>query len=836
MRTWLLALAILLATSACTFEASITNGGANSSTGSPDIENPSPPASPLTLTPNSSLKLLTGESLQFTAGGGQGPFSWSDSGSGFLSPLGLFTLPLTATKQTDFVKVTDANGNSVQSSISIQAFEQNLELPSANMAIRTHQIKNIISFDGAYYASAMPSQTSYSFPDYLTNDGGTIIKSSDLGATWIQLSSFQVAPGVETDIIRLLAHGSELFLVGTFKNPNDIGTGLFLAKSVDKGLSFTTQFTFTEGRSLTLKDSVLSSNGINLVAAGYSLNGSYTDAQIFTCEIASGSCTVFSEISTAITYNWYVAIDKDASGNIYVGGIIRPNTSTGGVKILKSGNHGLNWTLIQNLDGTSYQIQDLAVSSDGNYLVWVGVSGVSTPIVYISSDAGSNWASSNSGCTGWYHNSVVVDSLKTILATCDYPLPTTVGYVRRKTLAGVWTQAKSDNNKIGRVLVQAGEKIFLLSNSEIVRTDDSGASWASPVSAPGMANESLQANLKSIVATSNNTSLYAVGNQHDGIFSSGIIYKSSDSGNNWVLDNSYGSAMDVSFSSIAQSPVTETLIAGGQLGNFWTIHHNSGTGWNSVDGPNLGGSANLSNISTNSVGHFFAIGHYKSGAYDKWYVRESTDDGQSWSVKDDYRYDATKGSAAFGSASSESVLYVVGYGIDASDKYHWLVRAHDGTSWTVLDDDTISVDTTYASAKAALVSANGYLYVAGEYQESGVTKWLIKRMNINTSSPWEIVDNFNFMDTKTGAAALAQDSQGRIFAAGYARDNLGKSYSLIRLSRDGTSWVTVDQHANVGGAEALDIRPCLVDFVCTVGKDLSPTNLLRGIIRILREP
>jgi len=483
-------------------------------------------------------------------------------------------------------------------------------------------------------------------------------------------------------------------------------------------------------------------------------------------------------------------------------------------------------------------VYGLAVSGDGTTLIWAGNVGASSSLIEESFDGGVSWsrpASPCSGVGGWYNVDVQMNANKDKLLTCIKPLDPKI-YVFKKPFGGAWGQTKMvTTNGVAKLHTLAnGSVLGNLSSSDFLTSANFGSTWTSltPPTAPVVAED---AEFNSILDEGGNV-LFAVGSIGTSVGGTGVIYKSLDAGNTWSLDYSVNPASSNFLNTITKSQLTGTLVAAGRSGATWQLYRNTGAAWvlsQSYTPP----SSTLSfveSLVSSSTGNIYASGRYLASGVFNWHTRISTDNATSWSDFDTYQYAAGKNSGIYGSTVHGSNFYGVGYGIGNDLKYHWLVRKYDGSSWSIEDDDTITATATSAIAKSILVSSDGYIYVAGTYTDNGLFRWLVKRKPVSGGA-WEISDLFNLSALENAEAlSLAEDSLGRIFVSGYAKDSDLIQYALVRMKRTGGSWYTVDKYINAGGLGiANGVVPCLSGRLCISGSSQNAEAQVTGFVRRL---
>ena len=209
-----------------------------------------------------------------------------------------------------------------------------------------------------------------------------------------------------------------------------------------------------------------------------------------------------------------------------------------------------------------------------------------------------------------------------------------------------------------------------------------------------------------------------------------------------------------------------------------------------------------------------------------WLARHTDDRGQSWATTDEFT-DPTQ-SAALANAAAlgrNGAIYVAGYS-NLSDGYHWFIRESidQGASFTTVDD--VAPIRFAASAKAIAVDRSGDLYVAG-YNFDGVQyRWQVRRRHTGV---WSTVDDYVPSPAAVGAtygaqpfAIAAGERAGHVVVVGTAVKADGLAHWIVRRTLDGgQSWVTVDDIANCGARGAAFVRRGAGEFVvtgrCTTG-------------------
>lgn len=195
-----------------------------------------------------------------------------------------------------------------------------------------------------------------------------------------------------------------------------------------------------------------------------------------------------------------------------------------------------------------------------------------------------------------------------------------------------------------------------------------------------------------------------------------------------------------------------------------------------------------------------------SMATEHWLVRRSTDGGASFSTTDDYALNTGKNAAAFGAADDAAGnLYVAGYGFEANDTRHWIVRrsTDGGATWQTGDDFVYAGGTR--SEAADIVEIGGAMVAVGFGRDASGPRWLARRSAAGGAGGWTTTDNFQLaagFDALASGVAAASDGK-TVYVAGSATNDKGAAFWIVRKSDDGgMSWRTVDQYRHADNREA----------------------------------
>lgn len=182
------------------------------------------------------------------------------------------------------------------------------------------------------------------------------------------------------------------------------------------------------------------------------------------------------------------------------------------------------------------------------------------------------------------------------------------------------------------------------------------------------------------------------------------------------------------------------------------------------------------------------------GDDDYWRVRKSSDGGSTWTLVDNFRYDASGFSYPYGiAADSFGNLFVVGMGMrvissgrgnsyTSVSEIHWLVRkgAAAGTGWTTVDDFGFPNENPNAwnMACGVTVDRNNDVHVTG-FRASGVRHWVTRQRSAVTGL-WSTTDDFNLaLNGWAQGNDIAADPFGNLFAAGAGADSAGVVHNWL---------------------------------------------------------
>jgi hypothetical protein len=182
------------------------------------------------------------------------------------------------------------------------------------------------------------------------------------------------------------------------------------------------------------------------------------------------------------------------------------------------------------------------------------------------------------------------------------------------------------------------------------------------------------------------------------------------------------------------------------------------------------------------------------GGEDRWVIRCSSDDGETWKNLDE-EVDSHATSLAFDSREN---LYAAGLHFaegGASGILRAKKREHASTRWSVVDD--FKYAGRFTARISAFVDSRDHVYIVGSGWEnasdgSQLRRWIV-RCSRDRGKTWATVDRFTLHETTFSEAyQLAESKRGDLFAVGYAKDPENRFHTIVRASSDeGRTWRTV---------------------------------------------
>ena len=208
-----------------------------------------------------------------------------------------------------------------------------------------------------------------------------------------------------------------------------------------------------------------------------------------------------------------------------------------------------------------------------------------------------------------------------------------------------------------------------------------------------------------------------------------------------------------------------------------------------------------------------------------------TASAQTWQTVDDYQYVAGQGTFNAGlTVAPSGVIFGSGYGYDASGGSHGLVMgsADGGNTWSApLDDFTGGPGDNGADYAATTSDPSGNVYAVGEYYDNAgllPNHWLVRR-STDGGITWSTTDDYQDGGWTTRPFAVASDSAGNIYVAGYSDSGTTENW-IVRKGNGGNNFTTVDSGSASGtrAALAVFVHPTAGIFVAGNGPIATSTD------------
>jgi hypothetical protein len=254
-----------------------------------------------------------------------------------------------------------------------------------------------------------------------------------------------------------------------------------------------------------------------------------------------------------------------------------------------------------------------------------------------------------------------------------------------------------------------------------------------------------------------------------------------------------------------------------------------------------------------SNGALYSVGQLipNSTGVASWYVRKSSDGGQSWNTVDLFQYAPGEWINCNSFAADDSGnIFVAGWARAAATiskrntttpgNIHWIVRksSDGGQTWT-LSDDLEGPTGGFGAAGAGFVRGAGIFVVGSE--PTGGDGWRVRRSSTGNAGTWSNVDG----PLARGAAqGVASDSQGNIYVTGtlyivtQAATRKGpevgyNAWATRKSSDGGNTWTTVDLFTVVPNksAYAQALGTDAAGNMVVVGQAVDTDGRVRWIVR-----
>ncbi len=817
-----------------------------------------------------STSIITGEATILSLVGGETPYAFNDSGSGYINTTsGVYTAPLNINPFVETVTGQDSVGQVATSQIKVRAFE----LKDSFKLDSTSPLKNATAYDiGMYDANTL---FSVGYGSDINNVFRWLVKkSTDAGATWTLVDDYQLFAG-KTSMGRKIKVNSSgaIYVIGVANDSANISHGI-VRRSQDGGSTWVTidDFQLSSGKSSSTNDLTFDSAG-NIYSVGYGYDASDYGHWIIRKSLDGGaSWIVVDDFAYAATFiSMPNSIHIDNSGNIFVAGDGLDSSNVFHWLVRKSSDNGLSWSTVDDYilaAGKDSNASAIIADSIGT-LYTVGFAedsgGKSFWVVRKSSDLGATWGTVDSfqyiATRNALAQGVAVNNSGHIFVT-GYGLETSWNHVitRRSTDGGAtWAiiddylySASGHNYSYAVTLNNLGD-IFTAGYGKgpssalgwtIRKSSDNGATWSN-VDYYGYVAGS-QAIAKSIAYDPINKVLFSSGSASSGDtlnLNHWIVRKSIDNGVTWITIDDFQLASGNGPASPNKITfINGTLYALGMAYNSsgyprWIVRSsvNNGVTWNTIDDWSLsGGLGNISaaDIIVDSANNIYVAGSAADGSLvSHAIVRKSTNGGSSWSVITNYQLAVGKSSTNTGmSIDSNGSLYTVGQGVDSANSRFWLVRksTDGGSTWSIVDSFQWSVGKE-AYASSIHITSSNEIYVAGQAKDNSSSPFWFVRKSTDGGSTWSTVDNFQHVTGQTAMAlTITSDQFGNIYTGGYALDAASFYKGIIRKSSNsGSTWTTVETLNSIIGGTYISINsliPCLSNQICAAGSSYINTK------------
>lgn len=768
-----------------------------------------------------STSIITGETTVLSLTGGETPYTFNDSGSGYINTnTGVYTAPLNINPFVESVTGHDSVGQTTTSQIKIRAFELKDSYKLDSLAVlKTSTANDIAMYDANTLFSVGTGNDANGMTHWLVR------KSTDSGMTWSLVDDYQLLPGKSSLVRKIRINSSgDIFVIGS-ANDNSSSHGI-VRRSHDGGFTWITidDFQLSSGKNASSDDLAFDSVG-NIYIAGYGYDSSNYGHWIIRKSTDGGtSWIVVDDFSYTATFSSSPdSIHIDNSGNIFVAGNGRDGSNISHWLVRKSSDNGASWiTIDDNALVAGKEANALDIVADALGLVYtIGYASDASDklnwIVRKSADSGTTWTTIDS-----FQLMALKDSLAEAVAVNSSGHIFVTGYGSDSSWYHVITR----------------------------RSTDGGSTWTT-------------IDNYTYAASGNNYSYAITLNNLGDVFTAGwgngpgaaygwTVRKSSDNGTTWNNADYYGycSGSQAVARSITYDPITKTLFSSGSASsgstlnlNHWIIRKSidEGLSWTTVDDYQLTtGNGPVAPAKIAFInGTLYAVGSaYNSSGYPRWIARRSVDNGVTWSTIDNWSLSGGLGniSATDIVVDSANNIYVAGSAADGALVSHAIVRksTDGGSSWSVISDYQLAVGKSTTAAKIS-IDSNGSLYTAGQGTDSANSRFWLVRKSTDSGSTWSIVDSFQWFSGKeASASSIHITSSNEIYIVGQAQNNSSSPFWFVRKSIDaGNSWSSVDNFQLVAGqtAMALTVTSDQLGNIYTGGYALDVGTFYKGIIR-----
>jgi hypothetical protein len=236
---------------------------------------------------------------------------------------------------------------------------------------------------------------------------------------------------------------------------------------------------------------------------------------------------------------------------------------------------------------------------------------------------------------------------------------------------------------------------------------------------------------------------------------------------------------------------------------------NNGVTWSTVDNylyPSVTGPTQPSaavGMCSDNLGYIYASGNGtdSSNIY-HGIMRQSTNGGSTWTTVDDFVYAAGKNTVGQKcAADSLGNVFYISYASDSGGLYHWVVRqsTNNGSTWTTVDDYT-PLSGTVPQPESITIDSLGNIYVSGAYTDlSGVRHGLV-RMSTNHGSTWStVLDYIYSAGYNSNINAVFCDSSNNVYGLAYGTNATAEYWLVLQSTNMGVTWNVIDIFLYSGG-------------------------------------
>jgi hypothetical protein len=304
--------------------------------------------------------------------------------------------------------------------------------------------------------------------------------------------------------------------------------------------------------------------------------------------------------------------------------------------------------------------------------------------------------------------------------------------------------------------------------------------------------------------------IYSAGYGRDSIGTNHfLVRKSTDHGATWTtVDDFVYTAITNNQALGIGIDLLGNIYAVGFSTGHWIVRKstNGGTSWATVDDyiyPGGIGPQQAFGFGVDTLGNVYVMGLGENSAgLERWIVRQSANNGSTWTTTDDFIN--SPGQIAQAHCFLQDLLgnvYIAGDGRNVSGVNQWVVRQspNNGVTWTTVDNYQYPSGTT-TIAYAMGLDNSGNIYVSGFYVLAGSSHWLVRKSTDNGVT-WANVDDFLYSNGNNSESyGFNKDSSGNLYAVGFGVDGSNVFHWLVRKSTDqGATWITMDDFNYPGG-------------------------------------